>query len=485
MSTDASHIVRRRRRSVVRSPRWRIRRGDCVKVMPTLPANSVDAVVSDPPYGLEFMGAQWDRLGDIGQASHAGFSALRECKGFQLASYSASCNLKCQRCQRWKWASPARRCNCGAEAIWPNVRAVEGQRIHTWHLAWAEAALRVLKPGGHLLAFGGTRTFHRLTCALEDAGFEIRDCMCWLYGQGFPKSLNISNALQRRDPRDAERWRGWGTGLKPAWEPIVIARKPMGGTVAQNIHMLGTGGLNIDGCRVAFRGQADERSSKAKNRHADFKSKARKNAIYGRDERSRGNYDPPGRWPANVALSHTERCRQAGHTRIQSNSHHPAARGCGGISTSGHKGQRQLVKRSRAGELVGVWECAPDCPVQMLDQQSGGASRFFYCAKASSAERNAGLDQSDRATIGDGRNKPMRNTHPTVKPIALMRHLVRLVTPPGGVVLDPFTGSGSTGVAAVLEGARFIGIEREPEYIPIARARIRHWAGRSGKRERP
>jgi hypothetical protein len=356
--------------------------------------------------------------------------------------------------------------------------------------------------------------------------------MCWLYGQGFPKSLVVSKAIdkaagvERQDIGErhdgvgntntsihrhsglaasrestyaltapatpqARRWHGWGTALKPAWEPIIVARKPLGGTVAQNVRRHRTGALNIDDCRIAFHSDADEGESKTKNRHADFGSRARKNRIYGADERPRGNYNAPGRWPANVALSHTESCRWIGHTCIRSGGHHPAARGKGGLGTAGHNGQEGLAERSSAGELVGRWECSPDCAVQMLDEHGGGASRFFYCAKASRSERNAGLDGLNQATAGRRRpidnphqrgKIPRQNIHPTVKPIAMMRHLVRLVTPPGGVVLDPLTGSGSTGVAAVMEGARFLGIEREADYIPIARARIRHWAGRPGSR---
>jgi DNA methylase len=458
------------------------------------------------------MGKEWDRLGDIGKASHQGFD---------------------DEPGRW---------------------------MQEWHERWAHEALRVLKPGGHLLAFGGTRTFHRLTCALEDMGFEIRDCLMWLYGQGFPKSLDVSKAIdkaagverqvigKRHDgvgntdasihrhgglaasrestyalttptTPQARQWQGWGTALKPAWEAIIVARKPLDGTVAQNVLRHGTGALNIDGCRIGFCCEADERSSKTRNRHADFRSKARKNRIYGRDERSRGNYDAPGRWPTNVTLSHTEGCRQVGHTRVPSNGHHPAARGAGGLGTAGHRGQQGLTERSSAGELAGCWECSPDCAVRMLDQHSRdagkdprrdsrehhaeqrrgdylsgfGASRFFYCAKASRSERDAGLGGFDEtATTDDGREKPIdnpylpgktlrQNIHPTVKPITLMRYLVRLVTPPGSIVLDPFAGSGSTGVAAVIEGARFLGIEREADYVEIARARIRHWARRAGE----
>lgn len=261
-----------------------------------------------------------------------------------------------------------------------------------------EAALRVLKPGGHLLAFGGTRTYHRLACAVEDAGFEIRDCIAWLYGSGFPKSHN-------------GEW--GGTALKPAHEPIVVARKPLVGTVAANVLKHGTGGLNIDGCRI-------EGPKAGGSGGAPLKFGGENHRPFHDTAEPREFDTSQGRWPANVVLD-------------------PEA-------------------------------------AAMLDEQSGerpgsdgqGASRFFYCAKASRGERNAGLD-------GFEERAALRNVHPTVKPIDLMRWLVRLVTPPGGTVLDPFTGSGTTGCAAVLEGFDFIGIEREGEYVEIARARIRHW----------
>jgi site-specific DNA-methyltransferase (adenine-specific) len=320
--------------------------------MRSLPADSVDAIVSDPPYGLAFMGKEWDH----------------------------------------------------------GVPGVE---------FWAEA-LRVAKPGAHLVAFGGTRTFHRLTVAIEDAGWEVRDCLSWLYGSGFPKSHNGP----------------WGgTALKPAWEPIVLARKPLVGTVAANVTQYGTGGINVDGCRIGFASEADERESKNKNRHGDFDSKPSNHGIYSPDNRTgaeKGNYNPPGRWPANV--------------------------------------------------------CLDEDAAAMFPE-----SRFFYTAKASRREREAGLDeleQKQRVFNGQSQSSsdyrsgsvedkfttsPSRNHHPTVKPIALMRWLCRLVTPPGGLVLDPFNGSGSTGCAAVLEGFRYLGAELDAEYVEIARKRIAHW----------
>lgn len=289
--------------------------GDCLDVLRAMPGASVDAVVTDPPYGLAFMGKRWDY----------------------------------------------------------DVPSVE---------IWAEC-LRVLKPGGHLLAFAGTRTQHRMAVRIEDAGFDIRDMIAWVYGSGFPKSHNGP----------------WGgTALKPALEPITVARKPLSGAVAENVLRHGTGGLNIDGCRV-------------------------------------GNETPEriGRWPANLIHDGSE--------EVLAGFPHTAS-GAPGVRRKAHDTNAMAGRLGLTGEQETGYGDA------------GSAARFFYCAKASKADRGAD------------------NAHPTVKPTDLMRYLCRLVTPPGGVVLDPFTGSGSTGKAAVLEGLRFIGIEREAEYIGIARARI-------------
>jgi DNA modification methylase len=464
--------------------RFDLHLGDCLEVMPTLAADSVDSIVSDPPYGLSFMGKGWDH-------------------------------------------------------------GVPGQSF------WAEA-LRVAKPGAHLLAFGGTRTYHRLACSIEDAGWEIRDCVMWVYGSGFPKSHDVSKAIDKMDAAEeqqarryrftawvrstgatarqidettgtrmgshytthptqpaimtrehleqcrhllgdvpewvereadirsvesknfaereivgekasglsggtghtvgrftdsrndrglvditapatdaARQWSGWGTALKPAYEPIIVARKPLEGTVATNVLKHGTGAINVDGCRV----EVDDPDNFAKNW-----DRATVSDIRG------GNYKeskagampmrwsaPTGRWPANVI----------------------------------HDGSEDV------------------------ESLAGSAARFFYCAKASKADRDEGLEGFalrsaseccedrepgsvglDNPRAGAGRINGARNIHPTVKPTSLMRYLCRLVTPPGGVVLDPFTGSGSTGKGAMLEGFRFIGIERESDYLEIARARI-------------
>ena len=365
-------------------------RGDCLQLLPTLADNSVDSIVTDPPYELGFMGKAWDNSG-----------------------------------------------------IAYNVEL------------WREC-LRVLKPGGHLLAFGGSRTYHRLACAIEDAGFEIRDQIMWLYGSGFPKSLNLDGD-----------WQGWGTALKPAHEPIVVARKPLIGTVASNVLTHGTGALNIDGCRVNVAGESDEAESKGKNRHADFGTEPGGNAVYGDFSMvERTNYDAPGRWPANVIHDGSDEVLAGFPTTAPS---------------------RQGKPRGTAKK--GMFANSAFNAVGREHNDEGSAARFFYCAKASKAERNAGLDgmpekrESDRKKDdGPGGDNPRnrsnnsrRNHHPTVKPLALMRYLVRLVTPPGGVVLDPFLGSGTTAVAAVLEGVEWIGAELTEDYWPIIEARV-EWA---------
>lgn len=383
---------------------WRVLTGDSLEVLGQIGAGSIDAVVTDPPYGIGFMGCDWDRPGVKARRNGTPQSG----GAMEAGRYDLSTTAN---------------------------RAFQG-----WCEAWAAECLRVLKPGGHLLAFGGTRTYHRLTAGIEDAGFEIRDCLTWLYGSGFPKSSRVS-----RDPRfcqcdgarDDSDWstqpaprtgsgsesperhtprtngsaspfpkcracgkpdpKGWGTALKPAHEPIVVARKPLAGTVAANVQAHGTGALNIAGCRIG---------------------------------------DAAGRWPANVVLD-----PEAAELLDEQ----------AGTLTSGSGELRRGADKFRTayGEFKGT-----DEPADVLYGDSGGASRFFYCAKTSSAERGQG------------------NTHPTVKPVALMRWLVRLVLPPGGTVLDPFTGSGTTGIAALREDFSFVGVEREPAYVAIARQRI-------------
>lgn len=325
----------------------------------------------------------------------------------------------------------------------------DGTGIAFSHRFWFEV-LRVLKPGAHLVAFGGTRTCHRMACAIEDAGFEIRDQLVWMYGSGFPKSSN----------QDGD-WEGWSTALKPAWEPIVLARKPLIGTVAANLAEHRTGALNINGCRIPFAGDCDESEAKEKNQHGAFGSGARNNQVFGKDAKPRSDYDSTGRWPANL-LHDGSPDVLACFPDTGARGHTPASRGVGGIACNGHAGHAE---------------------VQESDMGKGSAARFFFCAKTSTAEREAGLEHFARTKVNDGRSTPIdnayqrgeslrKNTHPTVKPTDLMRWLCRLVTPPGGKILDPFLGSGSTGRAAVTEGFTFVGIEREPEYARIAEARV-------------
>lgn len=316
---------------------------------------------------------------------------------------------------------------------------------------WA-ACLRVLKPGGHLLAFSGTRTYHGMACAIEKAGFEIRDMIDWLYGTGFPKSLNLPGGI--------------GTALKPGHEPVCMARKPFDGTVAANAELYGTGGLAIDACRigselVGWGGGAAGGATWTAENCGLAKPGAPRPAV--------------GRWPANVCLDEDAAAELDAQTSSLKQ---------GGRLTGEEPGSRDgQVAFGKLGARR-AWEPYAD---------SGGASRFFYCAKASRAEREEGCEglppragfqavereegsagiQNPRA--GAGRTaKEVRNWHPTVKPISLMRWLCRLVTQPGGIVLDPFAGSGSTGVAAVKEGLRFVGIEMDLGHAAIAEARILH-----------
>lgn len=391
--------------------------------MKTMDADSIDSIVTDPPYELGFMGKSWDSSG-----------------------------------------------------IAFNVEV------------WQEA-LRVLKPGGHLIAFSGSRTYHRMAVAIEDAGFEIRDQIMWVYGSGFPKSHNIAKAIQKADgvqpvgfkenenaafygtgsagqynptPRQlfmpptegvAAEWDGWGTALKPAHEPMVLARKPLIGTVANNVLTYGTGGLNIDGGRVGTTVETWPAS----------RSYAPGQIQPGGKGKTQATGDvPPGRFPANFIHDGSDEV-VAGFPDSKGGAY-PAKRGQA-INTAFASGQ----------ETEGGFRAMGD---------SGSAARFFYCAKASKKDRNEGLDGFEAKfspTMNDGIGikehnsetaTKKQNHHPTVKPTSLMQYLLRLVTPPNGIVLDPFLGSGSTGKAAMYEGFNFVGIELTPEYLPIAKARI-------------
>jgi site-specific DNA-methyltransferase (adenine-specific) len=323
---------------------------------------------------------------------------------------------------------------------------------------WREC-LRVLKHGGHLLAFSGTRTYHRMVVNIEDAGFEVRDCIQWLYGSGFPKSLNVGG--------------GWGTALKPANEPICLARKPLIGTVAENILEYGTGAMNIDGCRVGDIVQDTSKNGRSADKH--------KNTVYesGLKEDFEGEITV-GRWPANVIFD-----EEAAKILDEQS----------GFSRSAKPKMRHSPQGFGEGNVFGEGTITNRMAVEYGD--SGGASRFFYCAKANKKEREAGLDaletklfgqsggaqaalgreedEYDKDSVGLNVIKKRKNNHPTVKPVDLMRYLCRLITPPEGIVLDPFMGSGTTGIAACLEGFNFVGIELDEDYLEIARHRIAHW----------
>jgi site-specific DNA-methyltransferase (adenine-specific) len=435
-----------------------IHQGDCTVVMPTLPADSVDAVVTDPPYGIGFMGKVWD-----GQAIAEAVQLDRETRT-DLGPASPS---------RPGRSAPRSSSAFGNAAIIAGpVRG--GSDFQEWCEGWARDAFRVLKPGGHLVAFGGTRTFHRLACAIEDAGFEIRDCLSWLYGSGFPKSLDVSKAIDKAagalgdegvgfvvagdyggrglksPPRDgyipptpatedAQRWEGWGTALKPAWEPIILARKPLSErSVAANVLAHGTGGINVDGCRIGYESGGSLASNPSlRNEIAGGNGG---HIIASEDERRFTVPNASGRWPANVVLD-----EEAAAMLDEQSGERPTSQ------------PGSVIKRVQGGEFFGDDSRGVGYAMTAYGD-TGGASRFFYTAKADAAERSEGLGK--------------RNSHPTVKPLALMAWLVKLVTPPGGTVLDPFLGSGTTAIACLGNGFSCIGIEREPEYVEIAEQRI-------------
>lgn len=361
----------------MRDPIARVHTGDCFAMLSMMRDDSIGALVSDPPYGLGFMGKEWDK-------------------------------------------------------------ALPDPRV------W-EAVLRVLKPGAHGVVFGHPRLEHRLTCQLEDAGFEIRDKLQWFYGSGFPKSHNV----------DDEH----GTALKPAYEPIVLVRKPFRGTIEECFREHGTGVLNIGACRIAA---SDERPAMTPR---EGKTDAFAGGGLGAS-RERNGVEARGRWPANVAFDEDAAAQLDEQT---------------GTLRSGSR--RAGTPRGESAIFGKMGGAATDADIV---GSRGGASRFFYCSKAARSEREAGLDDFAAEVTSDGRKTSIdnpflrgetkrKNVHPTVKPLDLMRWLVRLVTPAGGTVIDPFAGSVTTGCAAVAEGFGFEGAELEEHYARIARARIEHW----------
>lgn len=401
--------------------------GDCREIMASWPEASIDAIVTDPPYGLGFMGKEWDTFNPEAVARNAEKRARQ--KPIPAGGRNGD--------------KPRGRVAGAWEAGRYDRSRPANQGFQDWFTDWAVEALRLLKPGGHLVAFGGPRTYHRLACAIEDAGFEIRDCLMWIFGSGFPKSLNLHGEYE-----------GWGTALKPAYEPIVFARKPLIGTVARNVEAYGTGALNIDASRIegtpapTTQGQSD---------HAG--------ALYGIDQREQRVFEghAGGRWSANVLLDEDAADLLDAQT--------------GELTTGVFKGTQRSAEKFDAvyGSFAG--DRADDHPASR-----GGASRFFYTAKASRTEREAMLEDMEPTRRSDGREKDIenprlrtnarRNDHPTVKPVDLMRWLCRLITPPGGLILDPFMGSGSTGMAALDAGFRFRGIDQDEHYVDLARRRI-------------
>ena len=520
--------------------------GDCIEELKKLPANSVDSIVTDPPYDL---------------TSQKVYSKQKEIN--ELASATKR-NIEDNTCY-------------GSLAGGFMGKKWDGTGIAFKTEIWKEA-LRVLKPGGHILSFGGTRTYHRMATAIEDAGFVIRDCIFWCYGSGFPKSLNIGKAIDkkqgnkrkviRENPNKKGRksdskgsfvsdtllgkgkntgvyidkgnseWEGWGTALKPAVEPVVLGRKPLSEkTIVDNILKHGTGGINIDDSRVGN----EERTYDLTMTSGNFETTG------GGKNKKQGKVTTTGRFPANLILECI--CDEVVEGKAKGSPGH--------WSKTETKGYGDFGGGSSSYEGVGVKDdmktiihTNPDCPCYVLDEQSGitkgsgkptitkagigagllgqydgrktmptakdidvirnigdngGASRYFkeiegdrifYTAKASKSERNNGLEGFEEAPIKgrdagqDIRNvpykqrtTPIKNSHPTVKPVKLMRYLIKLITPPNGTVLDPFMGSGTTGVAAKLEGFNFVGIEKEKEYIKIAEARIKNYKKENPKKK--
>lgn len=397
-----------------------LHQADCRDVLRGLADNSIDSVVTDPPYALVSIQKRFGKPGSspvkIDDPDKSG------CIKAAYARASAGFMGK-----QWDTGEVA-----FSEEFWAEV-------------------LRVLKPGGHVVAFSGTRTYHRMAVAIEDAGFEIRDQLGWVYGSGFPKSHNQHG-----------NWEGWGTALKPAWEPICLARKPLAGTVAANLAEWGVGAVNVDGCRVGDEVRFNPPAANSNN--PDTATGPARAGGFGMKSDSEGT-TVAGRWPANIVHDGSDEVLAA----------FPSSK-----STQG---------KPRGAASGDGWDMTAT-GAEYNDE--GSAARFFYCAKASRADRDAGLEQMEKRPAagvgalrdGDRTASQRANTHPTVKPTTLMQWLARLVTPPGGVILDPFMGSGSTGKAAVLEGFQFIGCEREDEYMPIATARIA-WAIGAVSKEEP
>jgi DNA modification methylase len=535
--------------------------GDALEVPKTFPDNSIDTIITDPPYGLEFMGKEWDKFGVTEGRAKRLLGIDNKGTGDKFFDYREGAS------ERGRYSE---------------LTIKEKSAFQEFIYRWAKEALRVAKPGATLLCFGGTRTFHRLACAIEDSGWIIKDTLMWLYGSGFPKSLNIGKAVDKingevgrllkfvewfrttglkqkeineiiekadigshylrldqpaiptkelwaklrpyikieipewvdelverieaereiigKHPHpagskghtfplnqecyitapatpEAQLWEGYGTALKPAYEPIIMAMKPLDGTYADNALKWGVAGLNIDGGRIETKGEADIKAGWSGSKTSNPCNSVVKAFGVDKFKEINRNPHPQGRFPANLLLDEVSAemlDEQSGERKGWASQKHNKFNPYGG----------NALQKSKT-ERIGYYEGYND---------TGGASRFFYVAKASSSERNAGCeelpikDPDDRDDISKGSYTekgiaPQQNFHPTVKPIKLMDYLVKLtkMPNPNQVYLDPFAGSGSTLIAVLNNDRHFIGIEKEPDYVEIAKARIKYWSSRKDK----
>mgnify|MGYP002514826322 CR=1 FL=1 len=446
---------------------YKLYEGSMLDMLEVIEPNSIDSIVTDPPYGLTSIVKRFGKEGSVpASTKNNDGSFARLSKGFMGKEWDGS----------------------GIE-----------YNIDTWKKCY-----EVLKPGGYLLAFGGSRTFHRIACAIEDAGFEIRDTIMWLYGSGFPKSMNIGLAIDKKNGVESKvvaegksgvssrayqseetttagnyeikeaqnEWQGWGTSLKPSFEPIIVARKPFKGSLVDNVIEYGVGGINIDECRVG----TNEKMKSCKRGSGVFSETANGKITGWNKDDYNGDYQPneQGRFPANTILTYDE----TDFDEV-----------CGGFPNTKGGSIKPFLRKNIQYNCYG--ERNKYSTTIYSGDNGGSASRYFYCAKASKKDRDEGLDTFNEKKVNDGRQTPIdnafqrgetlrKNTHPTVKPTNLMQYLVRLVTPNNGTVLDPFNGSGSTGKAVMYENKernknyKYIGIELTEEYLPIAKARIEY-----------
>lgn len=466
--------------------------GDCLEVLKNLPDNALDACVVDPPYGL---GNKEPTMPEI----------VAYLQGEELDTGGDFMGKR--------WSVPS-------VAVWKEV-------------------FRVLKPGAHVLCFAGTRTFDLISIGLRAAGFEMRDtisedhpCLQWRYGQGFPKSLNVGKAIDeavgavrevlgpyrtpdgqvlttynnwqdvslqngtqaRRQPmltapatENAKNWEGWGTALKPSWEPVLVYRKPLIGTVAQNVVSHGTGAINIDACRVQSDGSHFRTTVTGRTGGMTVGADDREGAALGMFQQGKV-FEPTnhagGRWPPNLVMTHSDGCKKVGSTKVPATSVSKNKPGtavrksgvhqeAGGHQTIGRENPVSGYGDDDGTETVTAWECVEGCPIRALDEQdTGRVSRFFPQFEGQTKVHIPFFYTSKPSKSETTLEGEIENNHPTKKPVALMRWLVKLVTPKGGIVLDPYCGSGSTLHAAVEEGCRFVGIERDPSFHEISRRRM-------------